>query len=136
MMSKLGKWKYSLDQLPQQIPKDLLQEIKPRWENARKIAKDIFEQTLRNLMLSLSEKEVKESLKKNEEKFTLKFNTYLVLMKDIESMVKSTTTTWKKIYNLQQSSDFIIHVSEKDDKEDDEEDVEIEDVNLDDKEEG
>ena len=43
MMSKLGKWKYSSDQLSQQILKDLLHAIKLRWENARKTKKDIFE---------------------------------------------------------------------------------------------
>ena len=59
IMSKLGKWKYLINQLAQQIPNELMQEIKPRWENAKKIAKDIFEQTLKQLMLSRSEKEVK-----------------------------------------------------------------------------
>lgn len=47
MMSKLGKWQYSPDYLALQIPKELMQAIKPRWENARKTTKDIFEQTLR-----------------------------------------------------------------------------------------
>lgn len=90
-------------------------------------------------MPSLSNKEVKESLKKNEEKFTLKFNTCMILMKYIEYVVKATTTTWKRIYKLYQPSDFIIHVDDKDD-EDEEEDVEtkddeIDDVNLDAEEE-
>ena len=43
IMSKLGKWKYSSNQILQQIPNDLMQEIKPRWENAKKIEKEIFE---------------------------------------------------------------------------------------------
>ena len=74
-----------------------MQAIKPRWENDKKIAKDIYEQTLRKLMWSLSDKEVKGSIKKNEENLTLKFNTCLVMMKDIESMVKITITTLKNI---------------------------------------
>ena len=90
-------------------------------------------------MPNLSEKEVKESLKKNEEKFTLKFNTCMILLEDIEYVVKTTTTTWKSIYQLHQPSDFVVHVDDKDD-EDEEEEVEIrdddlDDVNLDDEEE-
>lgn len=68
IISKMGKWKYSLDQLGQQIPNVVMEKIKPRWENAMKISKDIYEKTLRQLMSSLNDKEVKESLKKNEEK--------------------------------------------------------------------
>ena len=37
VMTKLGNWKYSTDKLPHQIPNELLQEIKPKWENAQKI---------------------------------------------------------------------------------------------------
>ena len=81
-------------------------------------------------------------MKKNEENFTLNFNTCLIVMKDIESVVKSATTTWKNIYNLHQLGDIFIHVSEKydendkkDDVNDDKEDVKIEDVNPDDKKE-
>ena len=90
-------------------------------------------------MPSLSDKEVKESVKKNEEKITLKFNTCMILMKDIEYVVKAATTTWKKIYNLHQPSDFFVHINYKDD-DDEEKDVEIkddelDDVNLDDEEE-
>ena len=40
-------------------------------------------------MLILNDKEVKESLKKNEEKLTLRFNTCLILMKDIKHVVRS-----------------------------------------------
>ncbi len=43
IMSKLGKWKYSPHQLAQQIPNELMQKMKPRWENAKKATKDIFE---------------------------------------------------------------------------------------------
>ena len=99
MMSKLGKWKYSLDQLVQQIPNELMQRIMPRWENAKKNTKDIFEQTLRQLMPSLSDKEVKESTKKNEEKLTLKFNTCMILVNGIEHVVTTTSTTWNNIHN-------------------------------------
>ena len=38
-------------------------------------------------MSSLSDKEVKESLKKNEEKLTLRFNTCLILMNSVEDVV-------------------------------------------------
>ena len=97
LVEKLGKWKYSPDELTQ-VPDVLLKEVKPQWDNAIKFNKDISEKTLRQLMLSLNEKEVKESLKMNEKKITSEFNTCLILLKDIESMVKSNTTIWKNIY--------------------------------------
>ena len=99
-----------------------MQVIKPRWENAKETAKDIFEQTLRQLMPSLSNKEVKYSMKKNEKKLTLKFNTFLVMIKDIKSVVKTTTTTWKNIYKLHKLDDFFVHVSDQEDEEEIKED--------------
>lgn len=113
ILSKLGKWKYSLNQLAQQILNDLMEKIKPRWEHAMETTKDIYEQTLRQLMPSLSNKEVNES-KQNEEKLTLKFNTCLILMNDIEHVVRNATNTWKNNFNLQKQSDFVVHVSNKD----------------------
>ena len=32
VMDKMGKWKYSLDQLISQIPNVVMEKIKPRWE--------------------------------------------------------------------------------------------------------
>lgn len=84
-----------------------------------KTTKDICKQTLRQLLLSLSEKEVKESLKQNEKKLTLKFNTYLILLKDIESVVQSTTITGNNIYGLHKPNDFVVHVDHKDGEDED-----------------
>lgn len=90
-------------------------------------------------MLSLNEKEVKESLKNNEQKFTLKMNTCMMLLNNIKYVVK-VARTWKNTYKLHQPSDFIVHVNGKDDDGDEEEDVEIkydeiDNVNMDDEEE-
>ena len=120
-MEKMGKWKYSPDQLTLQIPSVLMDKIKPRWEFAKKMAKDIYEKTLRQHMPSLIDREVKESIKKNEEKLTLKFNTCIVLMKDIEHVVKNAKNTWKKVYLLHKMDDFSVTISEKDDDDDKEE---------------
>ena len=63
----------------------------------------------------------------------------MILIKDIEYVVKEATTTWKNIYRLHQPSDFVVQINDK--HEDDEEehveikDDEIDDVNLDDGEE-
>lgn len=131
LVKRLGKWKYSLDQLAQKIPNELIQVIKHRWESVTNIFKDIFEKTLKKLIQNLNKKEVKESLMKNEEQFTLKFNTCMILLKDIKYVVKETTITCKKIYQLDQPSDFVFHVDDKDD-EDEEENIEIKDSVLDD----
>lgn len=63
----------------------------------------------------------------------------MIFLKDIEYVVKTTTTNWKKIYKMHQPSDFFVHVDDKDDKDKEDEegikDDELDDVNLDDEEE-
>ena len=59
-------------------------------------AKDIYEKNLRKL--------------KNEEKLTLRFNICLVLLKEIEHVLKNATNTWKNVYLLHKLSDFVISV--------------------------
>ena len=74
-----------------------MEKIKLRLENVMKTTKYIYEKIVRQLMLSLNDKKVKESLKKNEQKLKLRFNTYLVLFNDIEHIVNNSTNTWKNI---------------------------------------
>ena len=87
-----------------QLPSVLLDKVGIRWENAKKTVEDIYAQTLRQLMQTLTNVEVNKALKENEGKMTLKFNTCLILIKNIESIVKSATTTWKNIYQLHELS--------------------------------
>ena len=84
-------------------------------------------------MSSLSDKEVKESLKKNEAKLTLRFNTCLILMNNIEDIVTTITKTWKNIYYLHKPSDFLVQVEEEEEEEEKEEEIQID--NLDQEEE-
>lgn len=103
--------------------------------------KEINEKTLRYLIPIISDAEVKESLKKNKEKLTLKFNTCPILMKDIEHVVRNATNTWKNVYLLHKLSDFPIDVKDDDDEEEEEKDEEenVEEAthfdNIDDEEE-
>ena len=89
------------------------------------------------LIPSLTNKEVKESLKNNEEKLTLRFNTCLVLMKDIEHVVKNATNTWKNVYLLHKPINSFVSISDKDDDDKEEKyDVEVTHFdNIDDEEE-
>ena len=73
-----------------------MEKVQSRWDHARKTTKHIYEHNLRQLMSSLSEKGVKESLKMNEEKLTLRFNTCLILMKDINMLWRMLITHGKK----------------------------------------
>lgn len=61
--------------------------------------------------------EVKESLRKNEDKMTLRFNTCLVLIKDIEHIVKSAIETWKNFYHLHNPIDFPVTMNDDEDEE-------------------
>ena len=76
-------------------------------------------------MLSLNEKELKDSLKKNEEKLILRFNTCLILINNIEDVVSSENETWKNIYRLHKLSDFPVQIEEEEEEEEEEKEEEI-----------
>ncbi|GLJ11662.1 hypothetical protein SUGI_0173850 [Cryptomeria japonica] len=118
----MGKWKYTPDDISSQIPNELLVRIRPRWTSAVQTVKDIYAQTLKQLLPNLTYKEVKEALKKNEHQMTLRFHTSLVLSKKIEAIVNNATIVWKRIYNLPMPSDPTVTIEgDKDDEEDEEE---------------
>ncbi|GLJ28626.1 hypothetical protein SUGI_0564130 [Cryptomeria japonica] len=86
LLNKMGKWKYTPDDISSQIPNELLVRIRPRWTSAVQTVKDIYAQTLKQLLPNLTYKEVKEALKENEHQMTLRFHTFLVLSKQIEAI--------------------------------------------------
>ena len=55
-------------------------------------------------MPTLKNAEVNKVLKENEGKMTLSFNTFLILIKNVEFFIKSATTTLKKIYQIHELS--------------------------------
>ncbi|GLJ50222.1 hypothetical protein SUGI_1069110 [Cryptomeria japonica] len=121
LLNKMGKWKYTLDDISSQIPNELLVRIRPRWTSAVQTVKDIYAQSLKQLLPNLTYKEVKEALKKNEHQMTLRFHTFLVLSKQIEAIVNNATIVWKRIYNLPMPSDPTVTIEgDKDDEEDEE----------------
>ncbi|GLJ25534.1 hypothetical protein SUGI_0489000 [Cryptomeria japonica] len=81
LLNKMGKWKYTPDDITSQIPNELLVKIRPRWTSAVQTVKDIYAQSLKQLLPNLTYKEVKEALKENEHQMTLRFHTFLVLSK-------------------------------------------------------
>ena len=54
-------------------------------------------------------------LKDNENKMTLKFNTFLVLMKDIDYVVRN-------VFHLHKPSDYLVEIKDDDDDSDKDED--------------
>lgn len=70
-------------------------------------------------MLELSDKEVKESLTKHEQKLTFKFNAFLILSNDIESIVQYNKNKWKNIYGLHEikPNQEVVQVDDVDDEE-------------------
>ncbi|GLJ28350.1 hypothetical protein SUGI_0557560 [Cryptomeria japonica] len=128
LLNKMGKWKYTPDDISSQIPNELLVRIRPRWTSAVQTVKDIYAQTLKQLLLNLTYKEVKEALKKNEHQMTLRFHTFLVLSKQIEAIVNNATIVWKRIYNLPMPSDPTVTTEgeKEEDEEDEEEKEEVE----------
>ncbi|GLJ43451.1 hypothetical protein SUGI_0903380 [Cryptomeria japonica] len=121
LLNKMGKWKYTPDDISSQIPNELLVRIRPRWTSAVQTVKDIYAQSLKQLLPNLTYKEVKEALKENEHQMTLRFHTFLVLSKQIEAIVNNATIVWKRIYKLPMPSDPTITIEgDKDDEEDEE----------------
>ncbi|GLJ42660.1 hypothetical protein SUGI_0884330 [Cryptomeria japonica] len=129
LLNKMGKWKYTPDDISSQIPNELLVRIRPRWTSAVQTVKDIYAQTLKQLLPNLTYQEVKEALKKNEHQMTLRFHTFLVLSKQIEAIVNNATIVWKRIYNLPMPSDPTVTTErEKEEDEEDEEEKEEEEA--------
>ncbi|GLJ23271.1 hypothetical protein SUGI_0440210 [Cryptomeria japonica] len=128
LLNKMGKWKYTPDDISSQIPNELLVRIRPRWTSAVQTVKDIYAQSLKQLLLNLTYKEVKEALKENEHQMTLRFHTFLVLSKQIEAIVNNATIVWKRIYNLPMPSDPMVTIEGDKDDEEDEEEKEEEEV--------
>ena len=124
IMEKLGKWKFSPDQFASQVSAVLLDKIKVRWDNTIQTIKDIFSQTLKQLVPNLTDAEVKKELKDNENKMILKFNTCLVLMKNVEHVVKNATDVWKDVFHLHKPTEDPMEI--KDDDSDKDEDNEEE----------
>ena len=122
VLTKMGKWKYSPNQIAPQISTKLLIKLKPRWESAMQTTKDIYEQSLRQLLPSVTNAEVKEAMKKNEDKMTIRFHTCLILIKDIEHVVKDSTNMWKNIYLLHKPSENLVEINDDDDDSDKDED--------------
>ena len=87
VLNKMGKWKYSLDQIASQISKELLERLQIRWDAATKTVKDIYEQTLKNLLPNLTSAEVKASLKDHEGNMMIRFHTCLILIKVLSLLI-------------------------------------------------
>jgi len=130
LVEKMENWKYSSSELGSQVPDILLKEVSHCWENTVMVAKNIHDQTLRKVMPDLSDKEVKEALKRHGQALTPKLNAILILSNDIESVVKSNTNAWKKNYglNVVKPTKEVVKV---DDVNDDEEDMEDQSISED-----
>lgn len=56
---------------------------------------------------------VKADLKKHEGKMLLRFHTCLILINDIEKVVREVTNTWKNIYHLHEpSKDPVVEIED------------------------
>jgi hypothetical protein len=73
---------------------------------------------------NLTKGKVKKALKEHEIRIILKFNTCLILMRNVESIVKNPTNVWRDVYHLHKHIEDLVEIKDYDsDKdEDDEED--------------
>ena len=65
--------------------------------------------------------EVKKALKEHEGRMILKFNTCLILMKNIESVVKNATDVCRDVYHLNKPTDETVEIKDDDSDQEDEE---------------
>ena len=70
----------------------------------------------------MTDAEVKKALKDNENRMILTFNTCLVLMKNIEHILKNYIDVWKDVFHLHKPSEDLVEI--KDDDSDKDEDNE------------
>ena len=55
---------------------------------------------------------------------TLKFNTFLVIMKDIEYVVRNSTKTWRNMFHLHKMSEYLVEIKDDDDSDKDDDNEE------------
>ena len=122
VMEKMGIWKYSPAQMQPQIHADLYENIKARWDFTTQIAKEIFEQQLRQLVPSLSDEEVKKALLEHEGRMILKLNTCFIFMDITESVIRQASDVWKDVYHLKQPSTEAMEIKDDDISDEDEHD--------------
>ena len=108
----MGIWKYSPTHMQSQIPEDLYNKIKVRWDLTMQSVKDIFEQQLRLLVPNLTDEEVKKALLDHEDMIILKLNTCFILMKNIESIIRQTSDVWKDSYHLRKPSLEVVEIKD------------------------
>ena len=61
-------------------------------------------------------------MKKHEDKMTIRFQTCLILIKDIERIVKDAIDVWKGIYHLHKPYNHLVEIKDDDGDDDDEDD--------------
>ena len=102
VMEKMGIWKYSPTHMQSQIPKDLYNKIKVRWDLTMQSIKDIFEQQLRLLVPNLTDEEMKKALLDNEDRMILMLNTCFILTNNTDSVIRQASGVWRTLYHLNQ----------------------------------
>ena len=94
----MSNWNYDLEALRTSISDDLYKIINTKWTNIVSLERDIREQTLRQVMSNLTNKKVKDTFKKIENRHTPRFRTFHILGKKVEDVVQVTTKLWKKFF--------------------------------------
>ena len=84
-----------------------------------KTVKDIFEQQLRQLVPNLIDAKVKKAIKEHEDRMILKLNTFFILTKNIESVVKHASNIWRDIYHLNKPSEETVEIKDDDNSDND-----------------
>jgi hypothetical protein len=97
LIEKMSKWHYDPNHFKGTIPEDLIKILNIKWHNTVTMEKDIQEQTLKEVLLSASNKEIKEIMVKYESRHTLRFWICQLLGNDIEGVVKATKIVWKEL---------------------------------------
>lgn len=95
LIEKMSKWHYDPNHFKSIVSEDLFKVLNMKWNNTASLEKDIREQTLREVLSSASNKEVKELMKKYENRHTPRFRICQILGNNIESLVKAMKQLWE-----------------------------------------
>ena len=76
LLKKMAKWKYDPSKLKFGVNENLLATLTFHWNKVVQLEKEIKEQILRQVMPTLTKKEVKDALKYHEARHTPKFRTF------------------------------------------------------------
>ena len=93
----MADYKHTPLELDSTMPKELYKIVEDRWNFCLQMEREIRESTLARLLPDLTKDEIKNVVKRHNNRFTPKHRAFNILQNKIEDVVKKSTRLWRII---------------------------------------